>query len=835
MTSIKEQAFGRCESLTNIMIDAQNESLSSSAGIVFSKDGKELVCYPAASGEYTVPNTVKHIANGAFIRCKVSRITIPEGIESVGERAFAHCVSLENVKIAKSVESIGAEAFSECNNLQSVEILSNIESIENRTFYGCIKLESVKIPSSVKYIKDEAFCTCRALGSIELPSNLVSIGDSVFLNCSSLSNIEIPNSVETMGIYVFSGCSNLKTATLPNTIKAIKEHTFGSCLNLSTIVIPKSVESIRESAFYNCQKLSTIYIQGDRTEEKKQLEMQSSSFRPVADNAIVYFQSSNIEVPSLLNVGLEEEQFKQPYSISCIAEDGSKTIVKEVYADNKQSYTVQAGDVPSSEEIKGQWMDEFYNEKQGICWVEGSTIENISENIELVLIPLENYTVENTVKTVDAANVLPEGWQWSEEDEGKALLPAQSVTANAEYVGANGDFYLLKSRPVTITRTACTEDSTILFTGEHDQLPTCTEGGVGHTECKYCHDVMNANISVPSTGHQHKEVRDQKAATCKEEGYEGTTYCVDCETPVVSGNFIPKLATHTWNQGEVTKAATATEKGIKTYTCSVCKLTKMEEIPAFGGATGTGGSEDKPSQGGSTGGSEEKPSQGGSTGGNKTPEMDGPGSALQGLAAFEKELSSTNTDKKNVVGSCFAAFQLKATGKNKSIKLTWKKVKGADGYIIYGSPCGSALKKIKTIKGADKVNYIQKKLKKGSYYKYIVVAYKGIDGKQSIVGKSTTAFGVTNGGKYGNATKISVKPTKLTMKKGKKEKLKVSLVVPKDKKYKTYISKVRYESSNSAVATVNKKGEVTAKKKGTAYIYVYTQNGVYKKVKVTVR
>ena len=63
--------------------------------------------------------------------------------------------------------------------------------------------------------------------------------------------------------------------------------------------------------------------------------------------------------------------------------------MKEVYADDKQSYTVCTGDLPSSEETKGQWVNEFYNENQGISSGEGSSINNIAGNIEFVLAPLE--------------------------------------------------------------------------------------------------------------------------------------------------------------------------------------------------------------------------------------------------------------------------------------------------------------------------------------------------------------------------------------------------------------------------------------------------------------
>lgn len=210
-------------------------------------------------------------------------------------------------------------------------------------------------------------------------------------------------------------------------------------------------------------------------------------------------------------------------------------------------------------------------------------------------------------------------------------------------------------------------------------------------------------------------------------------------------------------------------------------------------------------------------------------------SGYTSVEATEQKLTSANTDKGDVTGSKFSTLRLKATGKNKSIKLTWTKVKGADGYIIYGAKCGNSMKKIKTIKGNTKVSYTQKKLKKGTYYKYIVVAYKTINGKKCTIATSKSAHAVTNGGKCANPTKVSVKKAKMTIKKGKKQTIKASYTIPKGKKFKTHIAKFRYESSNPKVATVSKKGVVTGKKKGTAYIYVYAQNGVYKKVKVTVK
>ncbi|MBE5941483.1 MAG: hypothetical protein E7264_02965 [Lachnospiraceae bacterium] len=193
-----------------------------------------------------------------------------------------------------------------------------------------------------------------------------------------------------------------------------------------------------------------------------------------------------------------------------------------------------------------------------------------------------------------------------------------------------------------------------------------------------------------------------------------------------------------------------------------------------------------------------------------------------------KDLGFDDADK-------FENFKVKAVGKNKAIKVTWAKIPEADGYYVYGTKCKTEFKKIKTITNPSKVSFTQKNLKKGQYYKYKLAAYKTIDGKNYIIANSIDVHAVTKGGKYADPTKIKVNKTKINLRKGKKATIKASYTIQKGKKQALHISKFRYESTDKTIATVNKKGVVKGIKKGTAYIYVYAQNGVYKKVKVTVK
>lgn len=112
--------------------------------------------------------------------------------------------------------------------------------------------------------------------------------------------------------------------------------------------------------------------------------------------------------------------------------------------------------------------------------------------------------------------------------------------------------------------------------GKVTKEATCTKDGEKTYTCTVCNTTKTEVI--PATGHQHKEVRNAKKATCTEDGYTGDTYCTDCNTKLESGTVINKLG-HTWDNGVITKEATETEEGVKTYTCKTCGKTKTESIP----------------------------------------------------------------------------------------------------------------------------------------------------------------------------------------------------------------------------------------------------------------
>lgn len=216
-----------------------------------------------------------------------------------------------------------------------------------------------------------------------------------------------------------------------------------------------------------------------------------------------------------------------------------------------------------------------------------------------------------------------------------------------------------------------------------------------------------------------------------------------------------------------------------------------------------------------------------------------------GPGTDEKVVDVTITNLKNdsdPKGSKFGLLKAKAAKTTKtSITVSWTKVKGAKKYIVYSNKCGktkgkiNAYKKIKTTTAKSiKLTKINgKKISKGTYYKFLIVA---VNSKGKVVSTSKTIHVATKGGKVTNYKSIKLNASSKTLKKGKTFKVKVTSKTKQEKKasVKNHRS-FKYESSNTKIATVSSKGKIKAKKKGTCYVYVYAQNGVYKRIKIKVK
>ena len=158
----------------------------------------------------------------------------------------------------------------------------------------------------------------------------------------------------------------------------------------------------------------------------------------------------------------------------------------------------------------------------------------ITVNVSKAAMPNLLLSVDNTHKTVGSI-ALPGDWTWLDADAKTAIKAGGSVEATAVYVGDDKENYDSTELKITIYRAACSEGKTVKYTLKGEKAPTCTKSGTGHTECSICGDVMSTGVYVKELGHK-------------------------------------------WNSGRVTRKPTYTATGVKTFTCTVCKATKIGSI-----------------------------------------------------------------------------------------------------------------------------------------------------------------------------------------------------------------------------------------------------------------
>lgn len=153
----------------------------------------------------------------------------------------------------------------------------------------------------------------------------------------------------------------------------------------------------------------------------------------------------------------------------------------------------------------------------------------------------------------------------SNDNAGITVLPAQNDVVRILTISEDGS----ESRTYAVTligTSSCAHENTEL---RNQKDATCTEDGyTGDTYCTDCDELVSSGAVISATGHT-TEIRNQWDATCTEEGYTGDTYCTTCGELVSNGSSIPATGHTTELRNQ--KAATCTEEG---YTgdevCTVC-------------------------------------------------------------------------------------------------------------------------------------------------------------------------------------------------------------------------------------------------------------------------
>lgn len=570
VTAIGENAFSEC-SLNEIIIP---EGVVYIGRRAFSYSNVEIV---------HLPNSLDEIGEDAFYSCnQLTQITLPDGLEYIGESAFCNCRKLESVRIPKTVKNIGYYAF-DCYNyyqenygIKSIEVdpENKVYASENGVLFDKAMTELIKYPSSKKdksyavpegvvTISDRAFNSCPEISSVTLPQSVAYIGSYAFYECGKLIDIDLPKSVETIGEGAFADCSNLESIVIPDGIISVNNATFRNCYRLSSVVLPSGIVEIGDGAFEDCHRLEQISL---------------------PDDLIV------IGKWAFDNTGLS--QLTLPKGLIAIGDSAfSNCNISALKVPDSVDYIGSGAFAECSGLVKAELPD-------GFSLINSETFFRCERLTEIILpdsIKMVGDSAFSNCVSLTDVNYKGTQDQWNKvviKDNNKPLLDAamhykyhehrlRTKTTPATCTADGEEYNVCEICGNTIgtvkvlkaTGHSWQDDFTV------DKEATCTETGVKSVHCNNC---SATRYSTDIAKKEHTPVEDAAVtATCTEDGLTAGSHCSECGT-VITAQKIVNATGHKYTSQ--TTDATCTAAGKTVYTCSVCRNSYSETIPAKGHA-----------------------------------------------------------------------------------------------------------------------------------------------------------------------------------------------------------------------------------------------------------
>lgn len=207
---------------------------------------KSIECY---SAQFVVSNFALYTRDKKKLISyfgKASEVTIPEGVEIIGSKAFVENEDLKEIKFPESLCTIEDAAFKYCLNLRRIILPSNVRTLGAQCFYGCESLEDITFCGELEKISKESFKGCN-IKKLSLPESLIEIDDNAFNSNNHLEEVSLPAQVKRIGNSSFAFCP-IKRVNLNNGLQEIGDLCFFNC-PIESIVIPSGVQSMGLNPF----------------------------------------------------------------------------------------------------------------------------------------------------------------------------------------------------------------------------------------------------------------------------------------------------------------------------------------------------------------------------------------------------------------------------------------------------------------------------------------------------------------------------------------------------------------------------------------------------------
>ncbi len=362
---------------------AQNSSYTLENGIIYQLDKqgnkvKVVLASPRANVvEYTVPDTVEEICDGAFsANKKLTVVTFGENskLTRIGTGAFADCSALKKVELPTGKDVvIGDKAFMNCTLLTVIDLQSATE-IGDLAFYNSAISGTVRLVRDGVVIGSYAFTNVQNLSGVVLGKNAV-VGDYAFYNVNDNSETEPYYSYSllsvtttrdaqniTIGDFAFYGACSLEELDLSKVTGKLGDYAFGLCESVEEVDL-SGVTEIGEGTFLMCVKLKTV------SNTQNLVKIGEGAFR-------TYFEATeegdSFTIPDGLTMALEEIDLSKVQTIGDYAFIG--TSLKSVDLSGVQNTTDDQGNV-----IPGIGMGAFFMNKELASVVFGEELTHIGD------------------------------------------------------------------------------------------------------------------------------------------------------------------------------------------------------------------------------------------------------------------------------------------------------------------------------------------------------------------------------------------------------------------------------------------------------------------------
>ena len=600
----------------------------------------------------SLPDNVNQIGEYVFAKTGIKEINIPDTVTIIRDHTFKNCTALKTINWSKSITDIQSYAFENCDALTKLDIPNTVTNIGEGAFYECGGLSAIAVPNSVKSLGSRAFENCDALAKVSISDSVTSMGEKAFYDCDALTDVKLGTGITQIPTSCFEHCDVLPSVVLPYRISKVGDNAFKNCVALTEITIPRATTTISTSAFSYPAKMTVYGISGtyaetfanqqgmkfvnkavkatnvvlDKTELTLNRGMKYSltmTVTPATFTDEVSWKSTNVNVAAIAEDGTVTAKEAGQATIKVTVGDVSATCkvnvvqpVTSIYLNKTalemtalDTYQLQASVYPSeanNKEVSWESSDEKVAtvDKNGLVQAKakGTAVitakakdgSEVSRNCK-VTVKNTAYVVTDISKlesTHNYENNCSDFWVYT-----KTGASALNITFNSKTV-LEEDFdylYVFDKENKQVGKYTGTQlaGKTITVSGDTVKIQLISDDAGNAWGFKVDLIAEKVEEECKHTDTTKREVRNAKAATCTLDGYSGDIYCTNCGNLIEAGS-VTKAIGHQWDNGVIIKAATATQTGIKTYTCTVCKITRTEVIKALGNNTKPIGNSNKP-------------------------------------------------------------------------------------------------------------------------------------------------------------------------------------------------------------------------------------------------